>query len=262
MCVYLDVGNIVLALLRYKQLLLHDLGPHPEYKCSISIDAVTKLSHYSNCGSASSSIKPRLDTYFHHAENVIREMEVNGQLSLSGLIDGDDVATPEHADDDQVEHITALSCARSEAAPVGPCDVHGVVGAVCSHTIPLRSCFIDMKTPEQFIYYIVILMALLKMATGRVRDVFVDFGCQLKKTFQRFGSQHESKMPSGWKELRILVNWMHGNSHDLSCQLQHCGRYIQGAGHKDGENNERLWSMTKVCGRSCLHAFLNVCVSA
>ena len=88
-------------------------------------------------------------------------------------------------------------------------------------------------------------------AAGRVRDVYIDFACRLSKTWQRFISKHSDLHPAS-KSLRIIVNWMHGSSPDLACHVQNNGRFKEGAGRKVGENNEQLWSLTKVwCTYGC-----------
>ena len=82
-------------------------------------------------------------------------------------------------DGDIRECSTSLHCSRPEApAAKGlSCDVHGMVGAVCSHCNPLRGMFMDMHGSEQFIYYLVLLVALIK-ACPDIRDVYVDFACR------------------------------------------------------------------------------------
>jgi len=49
-------------------------------------------------------------------------------------------------------------------------------------------------------------------------------------------------------QLQLLVPWMHGSLHSKKCQHTHCGRFVQGAGRRVGENTEQLWSMVKVGG--------------
>lgn len=146
----------------------------------------------------------------------------------------------------------SLSCSRPEAVNSGsPCDIHGMVGAVCTHTIPVRHTFMDMRGPEQFIYYLVLLFHLVTMvvqANMLLGDVYIDFACRLCKTWQRIVNARRDLTPTvrdACGRLRIIVNWMHGSSHDIACQLQHGGRYAAGAGRKVGENSEQLWSMTK-----------------
>jgi hypothetical protein len=48
------------------------------------------------------------------------------------------------------------------------------------------------------------------------------------------------------RELRIMVNWMHGSAHELSCELQNSARYKEGAARRVGENVEQLWALLKV----------------
>lgn len=79
-----------------------------------------------------------------------------------------------------------------------------------------------------------------------IRDVYVDFACRLSKTMQRYVSL-QPHLQQASQGLRVMVNWMHGSSHDLVCQLTNNGRFQEGAGRKVGENAEQLWSMTKVC---------------
>lgn len=155
-------------------------------------------------------------------------------------------------DHDIRECSASLHCSRPEApAAKGPCDVHGMVGAVCSHCNPLRGMFMDMHGSEQFIYYLVLLVALIK-ACPALRDVYVDFACRLAVTWKRFLTNQASQFFQSKAEhdsamlLRLIVNWMHGSSHNLSCQLQNNGRYKEGAGRKHGEGSEQLWSLTKV----------------
>ncbi|KAL6748243.1 hypothetical protein V8C86DRAFT_1183887 [Haematococcus lacustris] len=41
----------------------------------------------------------------------------------------------------------------------------------------------------------------------------------------------------------LMVNSMHGASHDLGCQLKNNGRYLATAAWRVGEQTEQLWSM-------------------
>lgn len=122
----------------------------------------------------------------------------------------------------------------------GPTDVHGVVGAVCMHTVPLRGMFCDMLTPEQFAYYLHLLSALVT-ERPELQHVYMDFGCRFKSTWQRYAEKHPG-LPEGAKQLRIMVNWMHA----VACQLSNSGRYQAGAGWPVGEQIEQRWSMAKV----------------
>jgi hypothetical protein len=79
----------------------------------------------------------------------------------------------------------------------------------------------------------------------------VDFACKLKVTFRNYIAAWEVMLlqegtHAAMKGVRLLVNWMHGSSHDLPCQVTNMGRYALAAGRKVGENIEQLWSQLKV----------------
>lgn len=196
--------------------------------------------------------------YYKGPDDEIKSM---GELSLTTFVDTPlpsigDVGSATHTQPSPAIDDCSINmhCAREDPPTVtGPCDIQGVVGGVCSHGIPLKGLFVDMHAAEQFIYYLVIFCHLLRLCLEKgvaVRDVYVDFGCRLSKTWSRFISKQPQKLAAGTHDmaasLRIIVNWMHGSSHDLACQLKNNGRYISNAGRKVGENSEQLWSMIKV----------------
>lgn len=218
---------------------------------------MTKAGHFCRCGAATKFVPPNIKYNYAGPEEEVRALEREDKLSLKSYVDACDDPSP--ADDpapteDSIRDCSSsLHCARPEAPPAsGPCDVHGIIGAVCSHCFPLKGMFMDMHGPEQFVYYLILLKHMVK-ACPSVRDVYVDFACRLKVTWQRFITKHGHRVfPSEVEfataeHLRLLVNWMHGSSHDLSCQLQNNGRYTEHAGHKHGEGSEQLWSLIKVC---------------
>jgi hypothetical protein len=167
-----------------------------------------------------------------------------GQTPSDGTPSDDDVVDP----GSNPPCSTLLHFARTTTTSgSGPCDLNGIVGATCLHCIPLLGAFMDMHGPEQFIYFLILLAYLCRWAATHnvsIRDVYIDVGCRLVKTWQRYVAGQPDLAAAG---LRIMVNWMHGSSHDIGCQLQNCGRFQEGAGRKVGENSEQLWSMLKVC---------------
>jgi hypothetical protein len=178
-----------------------------DYKRSIDMDAVTKANHFRKCAATTKEIPSNLTSAFADVEAEIRELEGDGRLSLKSYVDTD--AT----DEDIRDCSSSLHCARPEApAASGPCDVHGLVGGVCSHSFPLRGVFVDMHGPEQFVYYLVLLKFLVKAGCS-IRDVYVDFACRLSVTWKRFiakqGAQHfDSTQSNAASALRLLVNWI------------------------------------------------------
>lgn len=67
------------------------------------------------------------------------------------------------------------------------------------------------------------------------QQVYIDFGCRFKSTWQRYASAEGIAA----EELQIMVNWMHGSSHEIACQLKNSGRFKARVGHRVGE---RRWS--------------------
>ncbi len=235
----------------------------PAFPLAVSVDAVTKLGHYQNCGKASARLQSQLGSFFGGVDARVKAAQAAGRLDLKSTLadpawDGDGA--------DSGECSSSLHCARPTASSVGgPCDIHGVVGAVCMHTVPLRGLFCDMPTPEQFTYYLFLLSALYNERPD-LQHVYMDFGCRFRSTWLRYLERHPD-LPSAAKDVKIMVNWMHASGHDVACQLTNSGRYQEGVGWRVGEQSEQLWSMAKVCtvgGYVCLAAawfarFLSVC---
>jgi hypothetical protein len=235
-------------------LALHVGNTDEEYRRAVMADAVTKLSHYRKTAAATSHLEPRVTTYMDHKaggfQAAVQERHSQGQLNLKAVMStpsnnaaGRDPA-PEEADAEQCS--ASLHCARPSAASSSSanqmCDIMGVMGWCCAHGIPLRSLFCDLLTNEQFCYYLLSLEQLVSQ--GNQLDVYIDFGCRLKATWERYKSSRDIHLQDS--DVRILVNWMHGASHEMSCQLQNCGRYLEDAGWRIGEQLEQLWSLLKV----------------
>ena len=219
----------------------------------MDLDAVTKANHFRKCAPQTKDIAPNLACSFAGPEAEVRALDAAGKLNLKSFVDTDGAHDGSH-DDDIRACTSSLHCARPEApATVGPCDVHGVVSGVCAHSIPLRGTAVDMHGPEQFVYYLIIIAHLVNTCKA-LRYVYVDFACRLSVTWQRFVTNHGAQVfPSeaaynAALGLLLLVNWMHGSSHDMSCQIVNNGRFTEGAGHRHGEGCEQMWSLTKVSG--------------
>jgi hypothetical protein len=124
-----------------------------------------------------------------------------------------------------------------------------LVGGVCVHGIPAAGSFVDMPTTEQFIYYLINMMYLCIASPCMF---YVDFACKLRPTWKWFvGACARAQLATGqalenMRNSNLLVNWMHGSSHVPSGQLNNCGRHVEGAGRRIGENAEQLWSQIKV----------------
>ncbi len=81
-------------------------------------------------------------------------------MSLAACVDG---ATGSAPVVDEGPCSASLSCSRPSVTRKGSTavDISGCVGACCTHSVPLRGCFVDMHGPEQFIYYLLIIVWLV-----------------------------------------------------------------------------------------------------
>ncbi|KAJ9514693.1 hypothetical protein QJQ45_028431 [Haematococcus lacustris] len=68
-------------------------------------------------------------------------------------------------------------CAGMSVGP--PVSIHGLIGFCCSHGVPLLGMFCNMRTPEQFAYYLLALAILMNFCT----EFYIDFGCRLKADY-------------------------------------------------------------------------------
>ncbi|GIL61146.1 hypothetical protein Vafri_15552 [Volvox africanus] len=218
------------------------------FRLSVSMDAVTKLSHYTSCDQASSHLQPHITKFFGPVDKKVESLHAAGCLNLRHTLNGHNgLEASSKTAEEVLACRSSLHCVRSDASALGSIvDIHGVCGAVCMHTVPLRGLFCDLRTSEQFSYYLHMLEYLIRQRHD-LQDVYIDFGCRIRSTWERFVAQHPD-LPDEAASLRILVNWMHGAGHDLACQLQNSGRYTDEAGWRVGEEIEQLWSMGKPLG--------------
>ncbi|KAJ9534479.1 hypothetical protein QJQ45_016165 [Haematococcus lacustris] len=155
------------------------------YPVAICTDAMTKLNHHAGCGKASRDIQPRLNSHIDarqqeegfdwEVERRFKEDQLNLQYSMAGA-GADDVHTC----------ASSLSCSRPTASCAKrSCDITGLCGFVCCHGVPALGLFCNMRTPEQFTYYLLGLERLLLRAHNVVH-IYVDIACRLKITWDRY----------------------------------------------------------------------------
>ncbi|KAJ9523962.1 hypothetical protein QJQ45_022392 [Haematococcus lacustris] len=211
------------------------------YPLAFSLDGVVKFNHFGSAGQASQAVQPRITTYVSPEGldgEVIRRHEAN-QLNLQYSMAG--------AGTDHPHSCTAnLSCSRPTAASGSTakrCDITGVVGCVCCHGVPARGQFCNMRTPEQFTYYLLLIERVLQAAQPVQPHIYVDFACRLKKTWANYVTAQQ--LPSDFADVQMWVPWMHAASHDQTCQLGNNARYQAGAASRIGEQAEHMWSGLK-----------------
>ncbi|KAJ9506985.1 hypothetical protein QJQ45_016586 [Haematococcus lacustris] len=214
-------------------------APTP-YPVAFSIDAVQKFCHFKSAGLASQAIQPRISTYvdigLDGLDGVVQRRHAAGQLNLAYSMAGGDLG---------VDHSCSaqLSCSRPTAAKAAArgIDVFGVVGATCCHGVPARGLFCDMRTPEQFTYYLLLLERALLHVTSC--HIYVDFACRLKKTWKNYVGVHGLR--PAWADVELWVPWMHAASHDQPCQMENNARFQEGAAWRVGEQAEQSWAGLK-----------------
>jgi hypothetical protein len=134
----------------------------------------------------------------------------------------------------------------------GGCSCRGGVAA-CVHLISHSLLSPLHSSPSLFMPQIHLLLT----SRPDLKYVYIDFGCRLGKTWERFvannGAGWHRMVAQAARQLQITVNWMHGSSHQLRCQLKHSARYRDRAGRRVGEHTEQLWSMLKVRMHPCMH---------
>ncbi|KAL6747581.1 hypothetical protein V8C86DRAFT_2905594 [Haematococcus lacustris] len=101
-----------------------------------------------------------------------------------------------------------------------------------------------MRTAEQFVYYLLAVALLLRQCWGMLHmlHLYIDFACQFQVTWARYAAV----LGINTERMRLMVNWMHGASHNMACQLKNNGRYQGGAAWRVGEQTEQNWSFFKV----------------
>ncbi|MGQ2985572.1 hypothetical protein, partial [Flavobacterium sp.] len=126
-------------------------------------------------------------------EGAVQQLHDSGQLSLSGAFAaaratteatgaGADAAVVSArlagVDSEAHDCSTSLSYSRPETSNITagqPCAVRGVVGFVCCHGVPLLALYCNMRTAEQFVYYLLAWHAACNML-----HLYNDFACQFQ----------------------------------------------------------------------------------
>lgn len=120
----------------------------PRPRAVLAADGCEKGYHWSNAGRAQSNVSPSCRQFFAGPNDTVLEQARNRTLPNFAKQLGD-------SEEGEAAKLcaTELRCSRSLAAPRGETDRTGVVGCACGHTIPAKSLFLDMPTPEQHYFY-------------------------------------------------------------------------------------------------------------
>jgi hypothetical protein len=145
---------------------------------------------------------------------------------------------------------TRLSCARDVGSKASTRDYQGLLGASCEHGVPLVGSLVDMPTNESFAYHFICILAIALrqppvLGALSVFYFMVDFACRMKSSWAKL-LQRWYAPPVGLGDIKLFVPWFHGESHSSSCQVLNSARFEPGMGRRIGENQESIWSQSKV----------------
>lgn len=131
-------------------------------------------------------------------------------------------------------------------------DEHGMVGAACTHDFPACGLFIDMRTPESFRYFLALVHWLAEVRPD-VADIYIDVGCRLRPTLERFIAMlPDDERTRVLANVRLVVDWLHMEDHGELCRITNGGKFLELAARRIGISAEHCWSFTKVCARSTM----------
>jgi hypothetical protein len=218
---------------------------------AVMADGNQKLTHHANCGTTvtrahtHAGLPRSSNKYFADLDATLPE-----QLLLHSAHKQQQRPADNEPDDACGAN---LSCAREEAyAGVKALDVKCVVGMCCMHGIPAVGMYLSCSTPEQFVYYDILLEELLAKRPD-MRAFVLDINCQYKKHFMKL----QPELASG---LQFWIGWLHSKAgHNLSCQLENSALYANQLGRVIGENMEHVWvcfSVLEVTLLTSMHGML------
>jgi len=176
---------------------------------------------------------PRSKTYFADGFSDAGATSADKKVRDSGH----DAAEPDLCEASCGQH---MSCAREKQGN-GPEKLSDncIVGAICSHGIPLRGGFINSTRPEHFGLYVwLIRMRILPFRA--IWDLYIDFNCKFAAHFRNLGLNI-----SYADYIRFLTPWMHGASHEMRCRLLYSGLFADSSGRRHGEYTEVFWSRVR-----------------
>ena len=128
----------------------------------------------------------------------------------------------------------ARECFTAAAPPPtgarGEVDRTGICGATCSHVIPVKEMMLDMRVPEHWALYDALLLELLRCCPGMASGVvYLDLACRYRAHWQKLVDKLVTEgvewVRPEWRNLRILLPWMHAQGHDHGCQLLNSALY-------------------------------------
>ncbi|KAJ9527005.1 hypothetical protein QJQ45_025281 [Haematococcus lacustris] len=198
--------------------------PQDGYEHCVAGDACNKPSRYAGVAKATRDLEQHTDTYLDRTglEGAVQQLHDSGHLSLSGAFAaaratteatgaGADAAVVSArlagVDSEAHDCSTLLPYFRPETSnitasqPCQPALQHnsqrGVVGFVCCHDVPLLALYCNMRTAEQFVYYLLAWHAACDML-----HLYIDLACQFQVPYPG-GAAHHSVHELGLQRDRM-----------------------------------------------------------
>ncbi|KAJ9515017.1 hypothetical protein QJQ45_017054 [Haematococcus lacustris] len=204
--------------------------PQDGYEHCVAGDACNKPSSYAGVAKATRDLEQHTDTYLDRTglEGAVQQLHDSGQISLSGAFAaaratteatgaGADAAVVSArlagVDSEAHDCSTLLSYFRSETSNITagqPCAVRGVVGFVCCHDVQLLALYCNMRTAEQFVYYLLAWHAACDML-----HLYIDLACQFQVGCAPWRSTMAVPYPGGAA---------HHSVHELGLQRDRMGQ--------------------------------------
>ncbi|KAF5829010.1 hypothetical protein DUNSADRAFT_16713 [Dunaliella salina] len=169
------------------------------------MDVVNKVSHFAHAGN-DMNLSPNLKNFLGKGEQEVVERALRGEMDSIKDFRAAHSSQPVNEDDEQADCHSQLRCARQESK---------------------------------------VLLKYMVQECPSLKNVYIDFGCRLSKTWERHLQDLGENVPATANAVRIMMNWLHASSHDLSCQILNNGRFMEGTGWVVGEQIEQLWSLLK-----------------
>ncbi|KAF5829013.1 hypothetical protein DUNSADRAFT_16713 [Dunaliella salina] len=207
------------------------------------MDVVNKVSHFAHAGN-DMNLSPNLKNFLGKGEQEVVERALRGEMDSIKDFRAAHSSQPVNEDDEQADCHSQLRCARQESKVSQMYDINGLLGCTCAHGFAIPNYFCNLPRAEKYTFYMVLLKYMVQECPS-LKNVYIDFGCRLSKTWERHLQDLGENVPATANAVRIMMNWLHASSHDLSCQILNNGRFMEGTGWVVGEQIEQLWSLLK-----------------
>jgi len=214
--------------------------PVPQnYPLAVCADGINSANLFKSSAGVTSTIEHTTKTYLGIAADKVREVKESGKLSdiakdraEAAAVRADEEARRRGeggAERPAAMHAcnTALTCNRETSSSHGRGEVWitGVVAGACVHAVPGMGLAVPMFGPEEHYYYDEVFEAVLKVRPD-LETIYLDLACRyyIRFTLLLERLQQEGHIPDA-EAVKLLLPWMHGFDHNLSCQLKFSGMY-------------------------------------